>query len=273
MVRMHEKLMRGERVDPNDVSTLILAGIIKIINQHDLIDNLDEKVNDIERENLSNKFRIESLENWVISQGESISRLDKKVELEFKELKENELGGKASNDKNTIPQDEPKNKIKCKECGKTFSRNHQLEEHMEEHSNVEKFNCETCNKDFFLKWRLQKHIKIHSEITTKVCKYFKNKQTCPYERIGCMFGHVEMDSGNAASSENVVDVTEDSDDVEDVTEDSDDDESFNPCENQCHLCRKKLESKDGLWEHVEEEHKEYFNGMLEVAAYQSKTYH
>ena len=123
MVIMHEKLMRGERVDPNDVSTILLAGIIKIINQHDLIDNLEEKVNEIERETLSNKFRIESLENWVINQGESISCLDKKLELEIKELKEKELG-KASNVQNTIMQDEPKNKIKCKECGKTFSKNH-----------------------------------------------------------------------------------------------------------------------------------------------------
>ena len=121
MVTMHEKLMRGERVDPNDVSTLLLAGIIKIINQHDLIDNLEEKVNEIERETLSNKFRIESLENWVSNQGESISCLDQKLELEIKELKEKELG-KASNVQNTILQDEPKNIIKCKECGKTFSK-------------------------------------------------------------------------------------------------------------------------------------------------------
>ena len=56
-----------------------------------------------------------------------------------------------------------------------------------------------------------------------------------------------------------------------MTQDSEDDESFNPCENQCHLCRKKLESQDDLWDHVEKEHKEYYNGMLEVAANQSKT--
>ena len=164
MVTMHEKLMRGERVDPNDVSTLLLAGIIKIINQHDLIDNLEEKVNEKESETLSKKFRIESLENWVINQGESISCLDKKLELEIKELKEKELG-KASNVQNIILQDEPKNTIKCKECGKTFSKNHQLEEHMVEHSNVERFKCESCNKDFYLKWRLQKHMKVHSEMT------------------------------------------------------------------------------------------------------------
>ena len=48
------------------------------------------------------------------------------------------------------------------------------------------------------------------------------------ERIGCMFGRVERDSGNEAAREEVVD----------VTQDSEDDESFNPCEKQCHLCRK-----------------------------------
>ena len=76
-----------------------------------------------------------------------------------------------------------------------------------------------------------------------------------------MFGHVKVDSGNEASRKEVVD----------VTQDSEDNESFNPCENQCHLCRKKLESQDDLWDHVEKKHQEYYNGMLEVAANQSKT--
>ena len=62
-----------------------------------------------------------------------------------------------------------------------------------------------------------------------------------------MFGHVEVDSGNEASREDVVD----------VTQDSEDDESFNPCENQCHLCRKELESKD----------EEYYDGMLVIIIY------
>ena len=95
-------------------------------------------------------------------------------------------------------------------------------------------------------------MKIHSE-TIKVCKYFKNEQTCPFERVGCMFGHLEVNSDNEASSEDVVDERCD--------------------ENQCHICRKILESTDDLWDHVQTEHEQYFNGMLEAAANLSKTNH
>ena len=61
-----------------------------------------------------------------------------------------------------------------------------------------------------------------------------------------MFSHVEVNSGNEASSKNVVD----------VTEESDDEELFIPCENQCHICRKKLESHHDLWDHVQTGHEE-----------------
>ena len=103
-------------------------------------------------------------------------------------------------------------------------------------------------------------MKIHTEIT-KVWKYFKNKQICPFERVGCMFSHVEVDSDNEASSEDVVD----------VTEDRDDEETFIPCENQCHVCKQQMESHDDLWDHVQTKHEEYYNGVLEAAANLSTT--
>ena len=37
-------------------------------------------------------------------------------------------------------------------------------------------------------------------------------------------------------------------------------------ENQCHLCNGQLTTKYELWEHVERNHEEYFQGMLEMAA-------
>ena len=36
MVKMHEKLSRGEATDPAVVSSLVLGGVINILVQHDL---------------------------------------------------------------------------------------------------------------------------------------------------------------------------------------------------------------------------------------------
>ena len=42
-------------------------------------------------------------------------------------------------------------------------------------------------------------------------------------------------------------------------------------ENQCHLCRKHLLSKDDLLDHVQAQHEAYYLGMMEVAAQMSKS--
>ena len=87
MLKTHENLLNGAQVDPNDVSSLLLAGIIKIINQHDALANLEEKVKNAESENVSNKLRIESLENWVTRQEDSFKVLEKKLAVEVKKTK------------------------------------------------------------------------------------------------------------------------------------------------------------------------------------------
>ena len=51
-----------------------------------------------------------------------------------------------------------------------------------------------------------------------------------------------------------------------MTEDSDDEKLVIPCENQCHVCKQKLESHDDFWDHVQRQHEEYYNGVLEAAA-------
>ena len=148
-----------------------------------------------------------------------------------------------------------KNK-KCKLCEGTFSKNSEFETHMVEEHNVEKsFECEFCGKTFLLEWRLKKHKLIHTE-KPKRCKYFQNNQFCPFEKVGCMFDH----SCKATEPENIEDIEEDGDD-----EDDEDDHDYMPRENQCHLCKKQLTTRDELWEHVEQVHVEYFQGVLEVA--------
>ena len=89
----------------------------------------------------------------------------------------------------------------------------------------------------------------------------------PYESIGCKFLHTEAakcrydDCKNSLCqfSHSVIDVVPEND-LED------DDADFTPNENQCHLCRKQLLSKDDLINHVKTKHEAYFQGMLDVAA-------
>ena len=214
MSKMHEKLVKGEAVDQKDVSSLLLAGIIKILSQHDFINTLGEKIDKLEHENLTNKFRLESVENWVLKQSEAINNVDKKLEIDVKEIKDKVATYEATPGIQT--NDLPKSKFKCKECGKTFDKNCELENHLEEHVDVQRFSCKTCSKEFFLNWRLQKHMKMHTE-SVRMCNYFKNKKVCPFEKIGCMFCHGDLVNTN---SNEVIE------DVEDESSEEFDDESF-----------------------------------------------
>ena len=253
LLKMHGKLVKGEPVDQKDVSSLLLAGIIKILSQCDFINTLEEKIEKLEHENLTNKFRLESIENWVLKQSEAIDKVDKKLEIDIKEIKDKVAAYEVT--PQTTLKDLPKSMFKCKECGKTFTKNCELENHLEEHVDVNKFSCKTCNKEFCLNWRLQKHVKMHTE-SVRMCKYFKDKEVCPFERIGCMFGHGELVHTN---SNEVIE----EDPIEDVEEESSeecDDESFVVDENQCHRtfdcenCDFKSESYNIYFEHINVAH-------------------
>ena len=80
--------------------------------------------------------------------------------------------------------------IKCTKCSETFTKNSDLEEHIENvHIEKEKYKCDECEKTFVLKWRLKKHLNIHSSPDIKGCHYFNNGKICPFESLGCMFAH------------------------------------------------------------------------------------
>ena len=79
--------------------------------------------------------------------------------------------------------------INCSSCKRVFSKNSDLENHLEKDHNVEKFECENCDKKFALKWRLAKHEKMHIRKNRKKCHYFNNQKACPFEKLGCMFEH------------------------------------------------------------------------------------
>ena len=113
----------------------------------------------------------------------------------------------------------------------------------ETHGADKRFKCEVCGKTFLLEWRMKKHGIVHTE-KLKKCKFFSNKETCPFERIGCKFVHDD----------------EEDDGIETV------EDEYDLKENQCHLCKVQFSSKDHLMDHVEVDHVDYFQGMMEYAA-------
>ena len=215
MVETHEKIAKGVQVDPKVLSNLLLGGIINILHQHDTIAEIDERIKMVEQGSLSDKIRIESLENWVLKQSDEIkvlngrvSRLDKDdviieengelenvkkkligVEIDLKHLKslKNRIVEGYSEEPKAY---ETKVSIKCDQCSEKFVKACHLEEHLEGHGAEKPHDCSFCGKQFFLKWRLKKHMEIHSEKSKiRYCHYFNNAKECPFDKIGCMFRH------------------------------------------------------------------------------------
>ena len=81
-------------------------------------------------------------------------------------------------------------KLSCNICGDTFSKNHELEEHMlNTHKEVKQFSCDQCDMSFVLQWRLKKHVKEHQQLYRRRCHYYNNNKDCPFSKIGCKFIH------------------------------------------------------------------------------------
>ena len=209
MVEVNEKLSQGVKVEPHVVSNLLLNGIINIIDQNEAVEELEQKLKLLEHNDISIKARIESLENWVLNQGDSIYKLDEKLgmmdknRLIIKESKDIiDLKKKVSKIENVVQKIENNvkevNSIKkgnpdqvvgrsksksCKECNETFKMNFELEQHMVNvHESEKGYACELCEKTFYLKWRLQKHVDVHKE-GVKRCKYIQGG----HEDVGCMY--------------------------------------------------------------------------------------
>ena len=103
---------------------------------------------------------------------------DAKEELEV--LKSN----KSDIEKNPDTSKHGKKHTKCKTCAKVFTKNSDLEVHIEiEHTELKKFEC--------AEWRLKKHARIHTtnKLDLRYCHYFNNEKICPFAKLGCMFMH------------------------------------------------------------------------------------
>ena len=248
MVDIHKKLCDGVPVDQQVVSGLLLSGIVNILNQHNVIEVLEEKLESLFIENKTNKIRTESIENWLLKHDENLREINAKL-----------LTTSSNSENVSTPESEKVFKKKCDECDEVFFRNSDFEKHMEEKHKAKKTKkCSICGKMFLLEWRLKKHVDIHEKKTRK-CKFFLSKEVCPFDDIGCKFAHSDHEHDDI---ENIED--DDNDNEQADIESTDDDYSVG--ENQCHLCRLQLASKDDLMTHVEFSHEDYFEGVLEYAA-------
>ena len=291
MIDTHKKLANGSKVESKVVNELLIAGVLNILSQSEAFEDLEAQVKTLTNEDRTNKAKIESLENWVMKQDDAIKKLDEKLTR----LDENGVFVKESNEMETIKKKlisveidissmkmqtrrekegagvnrTKKNYIKCKKCSKQFEKNSDFEKHMtEEHEQEKKFACQRCGKKFLLEWRMEKHMNMHKG-DTKHCHYFNNHKSCPFDDIGCKFLHESSGKCRFDICLNKLCQFEHHEDVELEIDNEDHDETFRPNENQCHICRQQLQSKDDLYYHVEAAHEEYFQGMLEVTASRS----
>ena len=242
---------------------------------------------------LTDKLRIELLENWTQKQAEELKHLreqlegkdSEKVALENLEVKVKAATTEIDSLKQQVKEvntdldnqsgDKKAITLSCEHCDVKFNKAIDLETHMEEHGLVKKHSCDLCEKKFHLKWRLKKHEQNHTKDSRAgYCHYYNNQKECPFVNAGCMFKHVksglcqnknctrplcQFEHRDVTLEEVILDVDE-----EEETEQ--DDEYFELCAFQCHLCRKHCSSQDDNIDHVRKEHVEYFEEMMEITA-------
>ena len=104
------------------MSTLLLGGIVNILNQHDLIEALEDKVNSLEIDNQTNKTRIESIENWLLKQDKNLQYMTKKLSTNSNNSNHDDTSKECENLQNEMEKKRAF-ETKCNECDKTFYRN------------------------------------------------------------------------------------------------------------------------------------------------------
>ena len=67
-------------------------------------------------------------------------------------------------------QHKPKSVYVCDQCGKEFTRSHDLKRHVQSlHSGVKEFTCDKCEKSFATRDILRRHKRIHEQKRTYEC--------------------------------------------------------------------------------------------------------
>ena len=263
------------------MSNLLLGGVLNILQQHDTIEHMDGRIKSVEQKILTDKLRIESLDNWVLQQDAKIQKLSEKEshldinkeQKEFKDLQERILSiesdminarvDRRKNDEYDLKKDDAKKYVflKCEHCEEKFTKAIEVETHMTELGLMKKHSCEVCGEGFYLKWRLNKHKQMHSEDhRSHFCHFYNNNIECPFNQVGCMFQHTKSGpcprkncTRNLCEFENV------QGDIEVVVEALDDEEeregeSENEDQFECSLCGCTFVDNVELGWHIEANH-------------------
>ena len=94
------------------------------------------------------------------------------------------------------------------------------------------------------------HAEMHKQ-EVKPCRFFKNHEICPFEDVGCKFMHEETEKPD----ENNLCVK---DDVKVGDED-------HMGDNDCHLCDKMFSCTETLVTHLQVDHSDYHQKMVDAA--------
>ena len=148
---------------------------------------------------LTDKNSSEDILEKVLELKQKVGEIEDIVELRTKSEEINDRFRHKEND--NTPNRNHHHPVKCNLCSSKFSIISNLEKHIKkEHREFKPYKCDTCNKEFVTKWRLEKHMRIHSLSKVKQCKYFKKKIFCPFDELGCKFGHNEtIQDGHTAN--------------------------------------------------------------------------
>ena len=132
-------------------------------------------------------IKLNVLNNTVRELTLKIETINKYVTLKIKDL---EAKLKIQYNTEKTKNVSSKKEYKCKKCEYKSNKSFELEQHIKNTHEEEGLKCKICDKTFVMNWRLRKHEEGHNK-QTKMCHYFNNNRSCPYENVGCMFMHEE----------------------------------------------------------------------------------
>ena len=158
LVETHEKLASGAHVEPNVMNMLLLSGVRNVLCQSEEFDEALEKVKVLGAHNTETKFRLESLETWMLKLNDKVEDVTAKMETnEHLKNQVETLRKDLSSLKETLAlhatlkTTSPLKNKSCNKCGETFAKNYELETHMVNMHELEKTHkCEICGKTFYL---------------------------------------------------------------------------------------------------------------------------
>ena len=83
---------------------------------------------------------------------------------------------------------------KCPYCELRCRNGYELENHIVcNHNRDKNYECNKCKAKFLSNWGLRRHMNVHQNLLIRKCHYFNDDLTCPFEKDGYKFAHIEAD--------------------------------------------------------------------------------